>query len=117
MISVMAVSEAQQVGPTNITRREGETNEIIPCPLSTTGGLLPYWKISGVIYSVSQLKYPYMGSLSPLALQILYIDRTLNGTSYQCLVAPGLGDDPTPQQSSIGILTVDFNSSVTIGKN
>ena len=98
----------QNAGPQDITRMEGDTDVFIPCPFN--GLETPYWKINNIFYSATQLQYPFVSlSNNQSGLTILLIHRSLNGTSFQCFVAPGVGSDPTPLQSTQGVLTVLYD--------
>ena len=90
----------QHMGPTNITRTEGELNVFIPCPLS--GYILPIWKINGYVYEVYQLPDPYTPAYG--GIYVTVVSRDLNGTTFQCYTQGenGYKLDVSP----LGILTV-----------
>ena len=92
-----------QIGPSDITRMEGERNEFIPCPFD--GINTPFWRINDTFYHFSILPCPFIASISPVGLVISVVDRTISGTSFQCFAA-GTGQDPSVQASTIGVLTV-----------
>lgn len=98
-------------GPQDITRKEGDTDVFIPCPFNDLE--IPFWKINGTFYSATQLQYPFLSlsgdSNNQSGIVILLIHRSLNGTTFQCLVAPGVGSDPTPLKSTQIVLTVLYN--------
>ena len=98
-----SINVVAQTGPANITKYEGDEDVIIPCPFS--GPATPYWRINSTTYHISQIEFPF----TPLPNGNLFIHlvyRMLNNTSFQCFAAPGTVNDPTPLQSSVGILTV-----------
>lgn len=71
---------------------------------------MPFWKINDAYYHISQLYYPFALSANASGLLIKLIERSLNGTFFQCFAASGSNSDPTPlQQSTVGILTVDYD--------
>ena len=96
----------QHMGPTNITRSEGERNVFIPCPLS--GLVLPIWKINGYFYELYQLPEQYTPAYGGVYIQI--ISRQLNGTTFQCFTQNG--NAYILEASSIGILTVVFFDTI-----
>ena len=91
-----------QLGPEDLRRTEGERNVIIPCPF--VGSITPLWKINDNFYHHSRLPYPFISANALSALIITVVDRSLNGTSFQCF-APGV-QDTSPRTSSVGVLTV-----------
>ena len=101
-------TEAQVViaGPTNLTRAEGTRNEFIPCPFDREN--TPFWKINATFYHFTALPCPFIASTSPVGLVISMVDRSINGTSFQCF-APGAGSDTSVMASSIGVFTVAAN--------
>lgn len=94
------------IGPTDLTREEGERDEFIPCPFN--GDNTPFWKINGTFYHFTALPCPFMATTSPVGLVISMVDRSINGTSFQCF-APGAGSDTSVMASSIGVFTVAAN--------
>ena len=107
LASIPIVTEAQVDQPSNITRTEGQTSVIIPCPPSfVAGNVIPFWKINETFYHHSRLPCPFIASASG-ALIITVVDSTLNGTSFQCFAPPGIRDVPViARRSDVGLLTV-----------
>ena len=88
------------IGPSNIIRRENETNVFIPCPFS--GLSYPIWKINGLTYASFSVPENYIPF--PYGLLIPKITQKINGTSFQCLISTGAFQDFL--QSTVGTLIV-----------
>ena len=102
-IAVTIVVAETQFGPRNIERTEGNTNEFIPCPF--VGTTTPFWKINDAFYYHTRLPRPFIASSSPSGLLITVVERSINGTSFQCFSA-GTGPGASVMNSSVGVLIV-----------
>ena len=98
------------MGPTNITRSEGEYNVFVPCPLS--GLVLPVWNINGYFYDLYQLPEQYTPAYGGIYIQV--VSRELNGTKFQCYTLSESGY--ILAASSVGILTVIFTGIIITQK-
>ena len=97
------VYSGQCVGPSNITRNEGQTDIAIPCGLNT-GQATPFWKINSSFYYPSDVPPPFIASLGGRIISIPVIYLCMNGTSFQCFVPTSSGRGLI--SSSTGTLTV-----------
>ena len=88
------------MGPRDILRVEGETNEFIPCPY--VGEFEVIWVINGIEYSSYRL--PDCCISYGFGLLIREINLSLNNTSFRCRYSTGIGFET--RTSSKGVLTV-----------
>ena len=88
------------MGPRDILRVEGETDEFIPCPY--VGGFEVTWVINGIEYSSYHL--PDCCISYAFGLLIKEVKLSLNNTSFRCRYSTGRGFET--KSSSVGVLTV-----------
>lgn len=72
-----------------IDRREGEKNVPINCGLSS-GAKAQIWKINDTLYDMLSLP-PLIEPYLPSGIEIKTVERSINQTTFQCLVPSGDG--------------------------
>lgn len=89
-----------EMGPRDILRVDGETNEFIPCPY--VGEFEVTWVINDIEYSTYHL--PDCCVSYAFGLLIKEVKLSLNNTSFRCRYSTGRGFET--KTSTKGVLTV-----------
>lgn len=97
---VLITTSEAQIGPTDITRIEGQTNEFIPCPYGDENTAAS-WRINNTFYHHTRLPCPFIVASNGILIPVL--DRSISGTSFQCFAT---SSDGQLLSSSVGVLTV-----------
>ena len=99
----------EMIGPSNISREEGERNVYIPCPFYHDYHN-PIWKINGFYYEASSLPEDFVPATS--GLEIIRVHVGLNLTTFQCYTTIDTGFELQSSTEGLLIVTNDLQGKL-----